>query len=117
MHLNELYFEINTDMDKIDRQLKEVTFPFDEYNFKNRNFLKIYKCSEQYNVLKEVCINIMKAIKQSNIKNKNNYYQDFKRLLNTIPNLNFETLRICNEAEKLKIKYGKYLVKNTIILD
>ena len=40
--LSELLFELTTDVDAVDMKMKKVTFPVDENNFADDNFLRLY---------------------------------------------------------------------------
>ena len=115
--LDELLYEITGDVDIVDRKMKKVVFPVDENNFADENFLRLYSCSKQYNVLKKVCKNIQSALKTSKIKSKREYMQQFSQLESCIPTYDYDSLEICPDAENLKLKYIKYLKQDKIKLN
>ena len=109
----ELLYEIVSDIDEVDMKMKKVHFPVDENNFGDKNFLRLYSCSKQYNVLKKVCSNIIPKIETKKGLNEDFIHQ-FKIISSCIPAYDFDTLEICPEAENLKLKYIKYLKANKI---
>ncbi len=114
--LDELYFDIEADVDNVAKKMKKVVFPVDE-DYKDPNFLLLYSCSKQYNVLRKVCRNIINVIKDSNVKHKRSHIESFTMLLNSIPCYDFDNLEICPEAENLKLKYIKYIKAEKIDLN
>lgn len=114
--LDEVYYDIENDVDMIAKKMKNVVFPVDE-DFKDPNFLLLYSCSKQYNVLAKVCNNIISRLQETNIKAKYSHIEMFSNLLSTIPFYDFETLEICPEAENLKLKYVKFLKAEKINLN
>ena len=115
--INELIFEITADIDEIDRKIKKVIFPVDENNFGDENFLRLYACSKQYDVLKKVCSNIIEKIEKIEIPKKEELIHQFEITRSCIPFYDFDTLEICPEAEELKLKYIKYLKTEKIYLE
>jgi len=115
--LDELYFELSEDIDAVDMKMKKVVFPVDENNFGDQNFLRLYACSKQYRVLKNVCYNLIDAINSSKIKHRRTYRQQFEDLYSTIPTYDFDDLEICPEAENLKLKYIHYIKQDKINLE
>lgn len=114
--IDKLLFEITSDIDNIDMKMKKISFPVDENNFSDENFLRLYSCSKQYNVLSKVCQNLINKLEISRIKAKHDYIQQFSILESCIPKYDFDNLEICPEAEDLKLKYIKYMKLDKIDL-
>lgn len=112
-----LLFEITTDIDTIDMKMKKVQFPVDENNFGDKNFLKLYACSKQYNVLKKVCSSIIEKLDEIKTEKNKDIISQFEIISSCIPTYDFDTLEICPEAEDLKLKYIKYLKTEKINLN
>ena len=110
----ELLYEITIDIDIVDRKMKKIVFPVDENNYADRNFLKLYVCSKQYNVLKKVCDNIIEKLSERPSFNNKEFIHQFENIRASIPVYDFDTLEICPEAEDLKLKYIKYIKKDKI---
>jgi len=113
----ELLFEITTDIDAVDRKMKKVKFPVDENNFGDTNFLRLYACSKQYNVLKKICSNIIEKLDETKTEKNKDLIHQFEVIRSCIPTYDFDTLEICPEAEELKFKYIKYLKQEKINLN
>jgi len=116
-NIYEILFELTADIDYVDKKMKKVVFPVDENNYKDVNFLRLYSCSKQYNVLKKVCSNIIKKLECANSPKYESLINQFEIMHSCIPDYDFDTLEICPEAENLKLKYIKYLKEEKINLE
>ena len=112
--IHELLYEITIDIDIVDRKMNKIIFPVDENNYADKNFLKLYSCSKQYNVLRKVCDNIIAKLNEKPSFNHKEFISLFENIRCAIPFYDFDTLEICPEAEDLKLKYIKYLKKDKI---